>query len=168
MQRQNSTQKFPVMALGCQHAGRAHDRHFTDRSRPAPGYPAGMTTLNSDTRAVAFIATSRPVEALAFYSQTLGLKLVEESPYLIVFDAFGTLLRVQKVQSVQPHAYTTLGFEVTDIESAARRLADAGVIGTRYPGFEQDTLGIWTAPSGTRVLWVPDPDGNVISLSQGA
>jgi len=73
---------------------------------------------------------------------------------------------VQKVKSVQPHSYTTLGFDVTDIEGAARRLADAGVSGTRYPGFEQDTLGIWTAPSGTRVLWFPDPDGNVISLSQ--
>ena len=125
-----------------------------------------MATLTSDTRAIAFIATSRPVEALAFYSQTLGLKLVEETPYLIVFDAFGTLLRVQKVKSVQPHSYTTLGFDVTDIEGTARRLADAGVSGTRYPGFEQDTLGIWTAPSGTRVFWFPDPDGNVLSLSQ--
>jgi len=31
---------------------------------------------------------------------------------------------------------------------------------------EQDTRGIWTSPSGARVAWFRDPDGNVLSLTQ--
>ena len=30
----------------------------------------------------------------------------------------------------------------------------------------QDELGIWTTPSGARVAWFTDPDGNVLSLTQ--
>jgi hypothetical protein len=32
--------------------------------------------------------------------------------------------------------------------------------------FEQDALGIWTAPSGDKVAWFKDPDGNTLSISQ--
>jgi catechol 2,3-dioxygenase-like lactoylglutathione lyase family enzyme len=125
-----------------------------------------MVALSPDTRAIAFIATSRPVEALAFYAGTLGLGLVEDTPFALLFDAFGTPLRVQKAAAVEPHPYTAFGFGVSDIEGTARRLADAGVVGVRFPGLAQDALGIWNAPSGARVLWFRDPDGNVLSLSQ--
>jgi hypothetical protein len=37
---------------------------------------------------------------------------------------------------------------------------------TRYPGMAQDELGIWTAPSGSRIAWFKDPDENVLSLAQ--
>ncbi len=37
----------------------------------------------------------------------------------------------------------------------------------RYPWFEQSEHGVWTAPSGDRVAWFADPDGNVLSLTQG-
>jgi len=36
----------------------------------------------------------------------------------------------------------------------------------RYPHFEQDELGIWTAPGGAKVYWFRDPDDNLLSLSQ--
>ena len=31
-----------------------------------------------------------------------------------------------------------------------------------------DGQGVWTAPSGTRVAWFKDPDGNLLSLAQMA
>jgi predicted enzyme related to lactoylglutathione lyase len=31
---------------------------------------------------------------------------------------------------------------------------------------DQDELGIWTAPSGSRIAWFNDPDGNVLSVAQ--
>jgi len=40
------------------------------------------------------------VRALTFYRDTLGLKLVEETPFAFVFDAHGTTLRVTPVQKV--------------------------------------------------------------------
>ena len=118
------------------------------------------------SRVVAFVATSRPSEALAFYRDKLGLPLVEDSSFALVFDAFGTMLRVQKVGSVSPHPYTSFGFDVPDIEAAVRELIEAGVDMLRYPYFEQDALGVWTAPGGARICWFRDPDGNVLSLSE--
>jgi hypothetical protein len=31
---------------------------------------------------------------------------------------------------------------------------------------QQDALGVWTAPSGAKVAWFKDPDGNLLSLTQ--
>jgi len=31
---------------------------------------------------------------------------------------------------------------------------------------DQDNRGIWTAPSGARVVWFKDPDGNTLSLTE--
>jgi hypothetical protein len=36
----------------------------------------------------------------------------------------------------------------------------------RYPWFEQDAHGVWQAPSGARVAWFKDPDGNLLSVTQ--
>lgn len=38
----------------------------------------------------------------------------------------------------------------------------------RYAGMSQDADGIWTAPGGAQIAWFPDPDGNVLSLTQPA
>lgn len=44
---------------------------------------------------VTFVATSRPESAKSFYEQTLGLCLVTDDAFAIVFDANGVMLRVQ-------------------------------------------------------------------------
>jgi hypothetical protein len=31
---------------------------------------------------------------------------------------------------------------------------------------KQDELGIWTAPTGAKVAWFKDPDGNILSISE--
>jgi hypothetical protein len=47
-------------------------------------------------------------------------------------------------------------------------LQERGVHCERFGFFEQDALGIWTAPTGDKVAWFKDPDGNVLSVSQHA
>ncbi|HET9954900.1 MAG TPA: VOC family protein [Polyangiaceae bacterium] len=121
---------------------------------------------SSTTKAMAFIATERPERALAFYRDVLGLRLLEDTPFALVFDAFGTMLRVQKAHSVVLAPYTSFGFEVKDIRATAQALAMEGVKGVRYSHFDQDELGIWLAPGGARVFWFKDPDGNLLSLTQ--
>jgi hypothetical protein len=59
-----------------------------------------------------------------------------------------------------------LGWQVTDIEKVAEELQQKGVQLERFGFFEQDKLGIWTAPSGDKVAWFKDPDGNILSVSQ--
>lgn len=116
---------------------------------------------------IAFVATCDPDRAMAFYRDTLGLRLVsEEVPFALVFDAKGAMLRVTIVKKLVPAGYTVLGWHVPDIITAARALQKAGVPFERYQGMQQDDLGIWTSPSGARVAWFKDPDGNTLSISQ--
>lgn len=115
---------------------------------------------------VLFAATANPGASLEFYQSTLGLKLLEESPFALVFDVAGVPLRVQKVEQVNPPPYTTLGFSVPDIVNEVQALQNNNVEFERYPFIEQDALGIWTTPDGARIAWFKDPDGNLLSLSQ--
>jgi len=115
---------------------------------------------------VAFVATAKEDEARAFYGGVLGLPLVEDGPFALVFDARGVMLRVAKVSAVDPAPYTVLGWSVPEIRAAVAALAGRGVVFERYAGMPQDELGIWTSPSGARIAWFRDPDGNVLSLTQ--
>jgi catechol 2,3-dioxygenase-like lactoylglutathione lyase family enzyme len=117
-------------------------------------------------RAVAFLASAKPDQARRFYTDVLGLTLVEEHDFALVFDAHGTTLRIQKVDRVQVAPYTAFGLEVDDIEARIDALSEKGVRGVRYPHFSQDERGIWRAPGGARVFWFHDPDGNLLSFNQ--
>jgi len=121
----------------------------------------------ADQSLIGFVAASDPERAKKFYRDTLGLPLVsEELPFALVFDAHGTMLRVAIVKEVAPVRYTVLGWQVRDIIAAAKTLSEAGVRFERYPGMEQDELGIWHSPGGAQVAWFKDPDGNTLSISQ--
>ena len=115
---------------------------------------------------MAFVATRNAEAARRFYADTLGLRLVSDEPWAIVFDAAGTVLRIQKVEAFTPHPFTALGWNVRDIEAAVAELANRDVHFERYPGLDQDERGIWRAPGGGRIAWFKDPDGNTLSLTQ--
>lgn len=115
---------------------------------------------------IAFAATTDAPAAKAFYGEALGLALTDESPYAVVFDAGGTQLRVTLVERVVPAAYTVLGWDVADIEAAVDALVARAVVFEDFDGVDQDARGIWRSPSGARVAWFRDPDGNLLSLTQ--
>jgi catechol 2,3-dioxygenase-like lactoylglutathione lyase family enzyme len=114
----------------------------------------------------AFVATAQPEHARAFYRDTLGLKLVAEDPFALVFDGGNTILRVQKVQSFTPQPFTVLGWNVSDIAKEVDALTAKGVVFERYSFLRQDARGVWTSPDGASVAWFKDPDGNTLSLAQ--
>jgi len=116
---------------------------------------------------IAFAATRDPARAKKFYGNILGLRLVsEELPFALVFDAHGTMLRVTIVKTLNAAGYTVLGWQVPDIVTAAKSLQKAGVQFERYPGMNQDEMGIWASPGGAKVAWFKDPDGNTLSISE--
>jgi catechol 2,3-dioxygenase-like lactoylglutathione lyase family enzyme len=117
-------------------------------------------------KVVCFVATAKAPDARAFYGEKLGLKLLEDTPFALVFDANGTTLRVQKVKAVTPAQYTVLGWEVKDIRAVTRALRARGVRFRRYEGMDQDADAIWASPSGALVAWFEDPDGNTLSLTE--
>jgi len=92
---------------------------------------------------------------------------VSDDGFALVFDANGIMVRVAKVPpQFTPAQFTILGWQVTGIEKFVAGLEAKGVQFERYGFFEQDKLGIWSAPSGDKVAWFKDPDGNVLSVSQ--
>jgi hypothetical protein len=48
----------------------------------------------------------------------------------------------------------------------SRWLRDKGVVLEKYPFVQDRELGIWTTPTGDKVAWFKDPDGNILSVSQ--
>ncbi len=115
---------------------------------------------------VAFVATRDPSRAKKFYRDTLGLPLISEDEFALVLDATGTMLRVTRVQELAAAQYTVLGWKVGDIVQTVKIIQKAHVTVERYPGMRQDDLGIWNSPSGARVAWFKDPDGNTLSITQ--
>jgi len=132
----------------------------------APRAHAQGGAMLGHTPVMSFVAAQNAKRAKEFYRDKLGLRLVREEPIALVFDANGTMLRVQLMRSVTPHPYTVLGWEVRDIAAAVAQLKRSGVAVERFSGFNQDELGIWTAEDRTRVAWLKDPDGNVLSLTE--
>ena len=117
-------------------------------------------------RLVGFVMSSDAERSRAFYVDVLGLEYVQEDGFALVLRSGENMVRVVKAPAVTPQPFTVLGWESTEIVERVRALTAQGVSFTRYPWFEQDELGIWTAPNGSKVAWFPDPDGNVLSLSQ--
>ena len=115
---------------------------------------------------VAFAASADLPRARTFYERVLGLPVVEQNDFACVFDANGTMLRVAAVADAPRAGYTVLGWRVTDIVATVRGLTAKGVVFIRYEGMDQDEAGVWTTPGGEQVAWFPDPDGNVLSLTQ--
>ena len=115
---------------------------------------------------VAFVPTKDATKSRAFYEGVLGLRFVKDDGFALVLDANGIMVRVSQAPQFTPAQFTILGWEVTDIEKMVAQLREKGVHFERYGFIEQDDLGIWTAPTGDKVTWFKDPDGNVLSVSQ--
>jgi hypothetical protein len=98
----------------------------------------------------------------------LGLRFVKDDGFALVLDANGIMIRVAKVKDFKPAQFTVLGWQVSDIETVVRSLQQKGVHFEIFGFFKQDESGIWTAPTGDKVAWFKDPDGNILSVSQHA
>jgi catechol 2,3-dioxygenase-like lactoylglutathione lyase family enzyme len=120
----------------------------------------------ADKELKAFVPTLNANKAKSFYKDILGLQLISEDDYGLEFDANGTLLRVIIVQDLKPQLFTVLGWNVGDIGSTIRSLNKKGIICEKYEFLQQDNLGVWISPGGSKVAWFKDPDGNVLSLTE--
>jgi catechol 2,3-dioxygenase-like lactoylglutathione lyase family enzyme len=118
------------------------------------------------TDIIAMIPTADTAKARAFYEGLLGLTFVTEDGFALVLNANGIMIRVVKLDKFTPVQYTTLGWNVQEIEKVVASLEKQGIHFERFGFFKQDDLGIWTAPNGDKVAWFKDPDGNTLSVSE--
>lgn len=116
---------------------------------------------------IGFISIVDVARAKAFYGDRLGLRLVsEEPPFALVYNANGIMLRLGMAKERPPFPGTILGWQVPNIGAAVKELEEAGITFERYGSLPQDAQGIWTTPTGSKVAWFKDPDGNLLSVSE--
>ena len=108
-------------------------------------------------------------KAKEFYTQTLGLKVVEEGVGLRLHLPGGGTAFAYPKDDHQPATFTLLDFVVDDIDEAADELKSRGVYFDRYEGMPQDEKGIMRGIAqnmGPDIAWFKDPAGNVLAVLQ--
>jgi catechol 2,3-dioxygenase-like lactoylglutathione lyase family enzyme len=119
----------------------------------------------TDASFIGFIPVRDLTAAREFYAGTLGLRVIADTPFALVLDISGTMVRVTPVPEFTAQPFTVAGWRVPDIDTTVRALVAKGVEFTRYDGMTHDDLGIWMTPTGDRVAWFTDPDHNTLSLT---
>jgi catechol 2,3-dioxygenase-like lactoylglutathione lyase family enzyme len=121
----------------------------------------------TDAMAVSIIPVGDLQASKRFYSEALGLRVLEETPFSIRYGAgSGTQISTYKRGPVE-RAATVCHFEVPDIEATVADLRSRGVV------FEEYTEGPLKTTNGiaqlgpARGAWFKDPDGNILGLREG-
>src|ERR1700722_728452 len=122
----------------------------------------------SSEKLMALVSTTNADHARAFYRDKLGLRLISEDNFALVFESNGAPLRVSIAKEVKPAQYTVLGWDVKDLRATVLELKKSGIACEIFGVFNQDDLGIWTAANGNKVAWLKAPDGNVLGVAQHA
>lgn len=115
---------------------------------------------------VGFAATADGARCRRFYEQQLGFRVVSEDALAITLDAAGQPLRIQKLGKHTPQQFTVLGWNVQELDPVVDRLERAGVHPEQFGLPMQDQRGIASFGDGTRLVWLKDPDGNILSVAQ--
>ena len=121
----------------------------------------------AQNRMVSFLSTADADRAKAFYEGVLGLTFTGDHGPVVTFEGSSGRLMLQKTDVITPSHGTALGWVVNDIRDAIQALSARGVVFERYQEMDQDDLGVWSPIPGAGVAWFKDPDGNLLSLSQG-
>ena len=120
----------------------------------------------ASSKMIGFVPTKDSTIARDFYEGKLGFQFISDDPFALVMKAGESMIRIAKAKDFTPAPYTVLGWEVQNIETIVAWLKQRGVTFEKYPFVQDQELGIWTTPSGDKVAWFKDPDGNVLSVSQ--
>src|SRR3954451_2199634 len=107
---------------------------------------------------VTTVAVTDLDRARTFFADTLGLPILDETPFALRFGAGrGSQMSVRRGQ---PNVGQTVGhFEVGDIEAAVRELTARGVVFEEYE--TPKTVNYIAQVGPARGAWFSDPDGNV-------
>ena len=118
----------------------------------------------ADSLAVTTVAVTDLDVARDFYATKLGLKILEETPFAVRFQAgHGSQLSVRKGQ---PNVgQTVTHFEVSDVDSVVADLMSRGVTFEDYE--VPKTVNFIATVGPARAAWFKDPSGNVIGVRQG-
>lgn len=115
------------------------------------------------------IGVSDLEKATGFYGGVLGLKVLTESPYMIVYQSgANTRLEIYPTAFAGTNQATYATWEVGDIKVEVEALQAAGVTFEHYdlPGMKLEGDIHVMGESNEMAAWFKDPDGNILCLHQ--
>jgi catechol 2,3-dioxygenase-like lactoylglutathione lyase family enzyme len=120
-----------------------------------------------DGQTGATLAVADIDRAKAFYADTLGFSVAQESPGGILFQAGqGTAFFVYPSTFAGTNKATAMTVNVTDFNGTVEELRGKGIEFLEYdfPGLKTEN-GVAQTPDGP-AAWFADPDGNILALTQ--
>jgi catechol 2,3-dioxygenase-like lactoylglutathione lyase family enzyme len=120
-----------------------------------------------DGQTGATLAVADIDRAKAFYADTLGFAVGQESPGGILFQAGqGTAFFVYPSTFAGTNKATAMTVNVTDFDGTVEELRGKGIEFLEYdfPGLKTEN-GVAQTPDGP-AAWFADPDGNILALTQ--
>jgi catechol 2,3-dioxygenase-like lactoylglutathione lyase family enzyme len=115
--------------------------------------------------AVANLAVRDLDRARAFYTDTLGLKEVDqEGDELIVLKSGDSAVSVYRSDYAGTNKATAVTWQVDDIDAEVSALKQKGIMFEHYdmPGLE--VRGDVHVGDGMKIAWFKDPDGNILNI----
>ena len=121
-----------------------------------------------NTKAFSGFSVNDTQKASAFYGQTLGLDVSEDSAMkglLHLRLAGGGEIVIYPKPDHTPATFTILNFPVDNVEKAVDELTRRGVRFERYDraNLKTDEKGIFHG-GGPKIAWFTDPAGNILSV----
>ncbi|MBV2143450.1 VOC family protein [Falsochrobactrum sp. TDYN1] len=120
-----------------------------------------------DRNSSAIVAVSDIARARRFYSEVLGLELVEEDmDGVLVFGTNATRLIVYRSDTAGTNRANAVVWDAGgEIDVIVADLAAKGVIFEHYPEIGEFRDSIHHA-DGMKLVWFKDPDGNILHVNQ--
>jgi len=120
-----------------------------------------------ESHAFSGFSVNDQVAAKEFYSNVIGLEVLEDNTGLHVQIPGGNPLFIYAKPDHTPAGFTVLNFPVEDIDAAVDALVARDVSIERYEGMHQDDKGITRGKvvgQGPDIAWFKDPAGNILSV----
>jgi catechol 2,3-dioxygenase-like lactoylglutathione lyase family enzyme len=115
------------------------------------------------------IGVSDLAKATAFYGGVLGLQVLTESPYMVIYQSgANSKLEIYQTEFAGTNKATYATWEVGDIEAEVEALQAAGISFEHYdmPGLTREGDVHVMGDSKEKAAWFKDPDGNILCLHQ--
>ena len=108
-------------------------------------------------------------QAIAFYEQRLGLRLLERRDAVpenkeAHFELGGGSLVVYESVGAGQSRHTLVGFQVDDVEGTVAELRSNGVVFEEYDLPNLKTVDGVAELHGSKGAWFKDPDGNILAV----
>lgn len=122
------------------------------------------------TKAFSSFSVNDLQKAKAFYQQTLGLEVAEDTKMsvLTLHIAGSNDIFIYPKPNHTPATFTVLNFPVSNIDTAVDELTKRGVRFLQYEGeLQTDEKGIFRSDDrsrGPNIAWFEDPAGNILSV----